>query len=221
MPFPKGHTPWNAGKKTGQVAWNKLPEGEARKRDRERCNRNYYAKKAEYAARQKAWALKNADKVSADHKTYYWKNKESHLKKCRAYHAKNWDKILPKKREYHKAKRKRDPQLRVALSLRERVRFSVKNSMGRKHNGTMLLIGCSVEFLMKHLESLWLPGMSWENYGRKGWHIDHIRPCASFDLTSERDQLTCFHWTNMQPLWWLDNLIKGAKLQIDSLSKIS
>jgi len=52
--------------------------------------------------------------------------------------------------------------------------------------------------------------MSWDNYGYRGWHIDHIRPCASFDLTDPEQQRECFHYTNLQPLWWQDNLRKGT-----------
>jgi hypothetical protein len=54
--------------------------------------------------------------------------------------------------------------------------------------------------------------MSWDNYGRKGWHIDHIIPCDLFDLTDYKQQKQCFHYTNTQPLWWDDNLKKHTKL---------
>jgi hypothetical protein len=66
--------------------------------------------------------------------------------------------------------------------------------------------------LFKHLESKFTEGMSWSNYGYKGWHVDHIKPCASFDLSDPEEQKKCFHYTNLQPLWWYDNFKKGAKL---------
>jgi hypothetical protein len=75
----------------------------------------------------------------------------------------------------------------------------------------LTLVGCSLEELQSHLENKFLPGMSWENHGKKGWHIDHIRPLSSFDLTKEEDQKSALHYTNLQPLWWKDNLIKGNK----------
>jgi len=74
----------------------------------------------------------------------------------------------------------------------------------------MELVGCSIEELMKHIESQFTDGMSWENQGE--WHIDHVRPCASFDLTDEQQQRECFHYTNLQPLWAEDNLRKRAKI---------
>lgn len=82
--------------------------------------------------------------------------------------------------------------------------------MGHKIKGHKLeLLGCSVEALKSHLEKLFTSGMSWTNYGK--WHIDHKRPCDSFDLSDPLQQKVCFHYTNLQPLWAFDNLSKGAK----------
>lgn len=53
--------------------------------------------------------------------------------------------------------------------------------------------------------------MTWENYGFYTWHIDHIRPCASFDLSDPEQQKICFNYKNMQPLWAHENLSKHAK----------
>lgn len=78
-----------------------------------------------------------------------------------------------------------------------------------KAGRTMELVGCTAAELRDHLESQFQPGMSWENYGE--WHVDHRRPCASFDLLDPAQQLECFHHTNLQPLWALDNLRKSKK----------
>lgn len=75
----------------------------------------------------------------------------------------------------------------------------------------MELLGCTRKQFVEHIESLWAEGMNWENYGLHGWHIDHIRPVASFDLLNEAEQRACFHYTNMQPLWALENLSKGDR----------
>ena len=74
------------------------------------------------------------------------------------------------------------------------------------------LLGCTVSFFMKHIESQWKEGMTWDNYGYRGWHIDHIIPCSAFDLTKEEEQKKCFHYTNQQPLWAEENMKKGAKI---------
>ena len=72
------------------------------------------------------------------------------------------------------------------------------------------LLGCSFETARKHIESLFKPGMSWNNYGK--WHMDHIIPCASFDLRCPVQQLACCHYTNLQPLWAFDNMSKGSQI---------
>ena len=93
--------------------------------------------------------------------------------------------------------------------LRKRVLKALKGISKSAH--TLELLGCSIEDFKKHLESLWKEGMSWENQGYKGWHIDHIRPCISFNLTDPEQQKQCFHWSNMQPLWAKENMEKGDK----------
>ena len=83
------------------------------------------------------------------------------------------------------------------------------NSTTKKHPMTELL-GCTFDELKKHLESKFSDGMNWNNYGRKGWHIDHIVPCCFFDLTRIDEQKKCFHYTNLQPLWAKTNLFKAS-----------
>jgi len=70
-------------------------------------------------------------------------------------------------------------------------------------------VGCDLNYFIRHLESQFDDEMSWGNYGL--WHIDHIQPCSSFDLSKEEEQKECFNYNNLQPLWAFDNLSKGAK----------
>ena len=86
---------------------------------------------------------------------------------------------------------------------------------GKKQSKTFELLGYSVEDLKKHLESQFKDGMSWSNHGKFGWHIDHILPCASFDLTNPEEQKKCFHYSNLQPLWWNENLAKSKHLSCE------
>jgi hypothetical protein len=69
------------------------------------------------------------------------------------------------------------------------------------------MLGCTIEELWKHLEKKFKPGMTKENHGK--WHVDHIIPCAIFDLSKPEEQIKCFHYTNLQPLWAIDNIRKG------------
>jgi hypothetical protein len=73
------------------------------------------------------------------------------------------------------------------------------------------IIGCGKLELRAHIEAQFLPGMVWENYGRDGWEIDHIKPCASFDLTDPDRMRECFHYTNLRPLWRIDNMRRPRK----------
>ena len=91
-------------------------------------------------------------------------------------------------------------RLRTVLKLK-------KNSI--KSESILKIIGCSVDQLKKNLEKKFKKNMNWGNYGK--WHVDHIRPCASFDLTKPKQQKMCFHYTNLQPLWAEENLKKSNK----------
>ena len=71
-------------------------------------------------------------------------------------------------------------------------------------------MGCSIESLISHLESQFKDGMSWDNYGYYGWHIDHIIPLSS--VSSEDEVYKLCHYTNLQPLWAEDNLKKSNKI---------
>jgi hypothetical protein len=116
------------------------------------------------------------------------------------------------KTEKYRARQKawlEQPQNMVAMRLRNRINTALTRGAHTRAGRTNELLGCSYQEFARHLESQFEPGMSWEN--RHQWHIDHIRPCASFDLTDPEQQRRCFHWSNMQPLWAEDNLRKHAK----------
>lgn len=104
------------------------------------------------------------------------------------------------------ARASRDACFRLYRACRGRVSSFVKGKSVR----TQALVGCPWIEFKNWLQSKFQPGMTWENYGE--WEIDHIIPCASFDLT-DMDQLhKCFHYSNTQPLWKLENAVKGSRL---------
>lgn len=115
----------------------------------------------------------------------------------------------PEQRRAYRENTVLTPVARMKNSLRCRVGIAMKKQSGSKAMKTMTLIGCTVAELRDHLEAKFQPGMTWENYGK--WHVDHIRPCASFDLLDPGEQVKCFHFTNLQPLWAAENHAKGAK----------
>lgn len=153
--------------------------------------------------RQAMYYIQNREKIINRRECWYIENRDYVLKHVKKYRKENYEKV----REYHNT-----PQVKISNSLRCRIRISIKEQAGNKAYKTVELLGCSVGECRKYLESKFLPGMSWDNYG--DWHIDHIIPCASFDLTKPEEQLKCFHYTNLQPLWATDNIKKSDKIQV-------
>jgi hypothetical protein len=126
------------------------------------------------------------------------------------YKILNPEKSKEQKRRYKKNRMKRDITFKILHRLRTRILLVLHGK--KKAESSMNLLGCTAEHFKKHLESQFKDDMSWENYGIKGWHIDHIKPCSSFDLSIIEEQKECFHYTNLQPLWWHENLAKSNKI---------
>lgn len=104
----------------------------------------------------------------------------------------------------HEAKRRQNIDFRLSKSLRDRLYRAIKR--GLKFKSASKLVGCSIDELKEHLSKQFVEGITWENYGK--WHIDHIRPCDSFDLTDKDQQMVCFHYFNLQPLLGTENQSK-------------
>lgn len=139
--------------------------------------------------RAKGWKGENRDKVLAGAKVY------SATKRNTAKEA---------------AAREADPARRAVGRIRCLLKNTIVKYGGKKAAKTETLLGCTVVEAREYLESLFLPGMTWDNHGQ--WHIDHIRPCASFsDMTDLEQQKECCHYTNLQPLWAEDNIAKSDK----------
>jgi len=119
---------------------------------------------------------------------------------------------------YHRDKikimdrRKNNIEYCILNKLRMRISCAVKSQGTHKSARTLMLVGCTVNELKQYLEKQFKEGMGWNNYGKDGWVIDHIIPCASFDLTKEEEQKNCFNYTNLQPLWAQENKIKHTKV---------
>jgi hypothetical protein len=136
------------------------------------------------------------------------------------YRENNREYFNRKTREYTKTpkaietrhKREKEINHKLIHALRQRLYYLMKISKNPKDDKALILIGCSIDFLRGYIESLFTKGMSWENYGNKDsyWSIDHIIPCASFDMTDKEQRERCFHYTNLQPLWHNDNVKKGS-----------
>lgn len=93
---------------------------------------------------------------------------------------------------------------RIKRNLRSRLNKAVQGNY--KHGSAVRDLGCSIEQFKSHLESKFQPGMTWGNYGQ--WHIDHIKPLNSFDLSDPVKLKEACHYFNLQPLWAYNNLHK-------------
>ena len=144
--------------------------------------------------RSRMWRARNQEKVRTNN---------------REWRATNWEKIKQKRREYY-ATRKNDPRFKLAKNLRTRISGLLKGRF--KPGSSVLWLGCSLDHLKKHLESKFKPGMSWDNYGIKGWHVDHVIPLARFELADPEQFARACHYMNLQPMWAIDNIKKSSNL---------
>lgn len=190
------------------------------------CNRSWMKPKTkEQALRDtKKYALANPDKVKAHWQNYYKNNKEklnakkteygrtaagiAVMKKSKEKHGEVW-------RERRKIRRKNPtPQQKTETTLRNRFyKVIVRMKKGEKLCSWRDLIGCTVLQAKEHIERQFLEGMNWSNHGNgEGkWNIDHIKPLCQFDLTNLKQQAIAFHYTNLRPLWFEDNMKRDRK----------
>ena len=199
------------------------PEQKARKieyqREWRKSHHQEYRAMAVIYNRQYSQSHK-AEKSESDRR-YYQKHKteiaEQHKKYCencktkRAIYQKQY-------RENHKTNRSTYRRKRFSDDINYKLKVVIGNEIRRSVSGTKQyehsidLLGCSIDDFRKHIERQFQPGMTWENWGYRGWHIDHIIPVASFDFTDPEQQKRASHYTNLQPLWAEDNFKKSNKI---------
>ena len=167
----------------------------------------YEANRKEVLARQKVYYEANSKKVVARKKVCYEANHKKMLARQMAYRRANPEKVRAQRKAYLAS----NPQARAAGALRTRIRRAIKDANASKSASSLELLGASIEEVRAHLEAQFKLGMTWDNWSFEGWHIDHIKPCASFDLTDPEQQKACFHYSNLQPLWAKDNLSKNDR----------
>ena len=152
----------------------------------------------------------NKDEIKLSKKRYYKVNKEQINLQRKAYRETNKEKVRLQERIRDGKKRQNNINFKLSKRLRTRLWSAIKDN--QKFGSAVKDFGCSIEELKTYLESKFLSGMSWDNHGQYGWHIDHIKPLSSFDLTDRDQFLEACHYTNLQPLWWQDNLSKSDKI---------
>ena len=159
-------------------------------------------------ARRSAYREANKEVIAEKSRAYYRANTELVKDRQKAYKQKNREALKVTRNDYLKRKYHSDPQFRLKALLRSRITKALKN--GQKSGSAVKDLGCTLWEFKEHIERQFTDGMTWENYG--DWHLDHIVPLTSFDLTDRPQFLSACHYTNYQPLWADDNVKKGAKV---------
>lgn len=151
---------------------------------------------------------------------YYQKNRDRIIARVlvRYHKSQNKPKDRAREAEYRRIRRETDLSFRIRTNLSTRISMAVARG-SKKAASSASLLGCTINFLRQWLEARFAPGMSWGNYGQ--WHIDHIIPCAEFDLRKKSQQLRCFHYSNLQPLWRRENISKNAKVMKQSVMALA
>jgi len=172
------------------------------------------------AEKLKNQRFENREKIQKWNKAWFVKNKEYKkiydnnrrkinavkiAKQSKKYKQEHKEQIKKANRKYFKRRREIDINFKITGNLRTRLNKAITRES--KFTSVTKLIGCSIKELKNYLEARFVKNMTFDNYGK--WHIDHIKPCDSFDLSKEIEQRKCFHYSNLQPLWKLDNLRKS------------
>jgi hypothetical protein len=165
---------------------------------------HYQKNKEEHLRKKQKWRQENPEEYKEQIRRYYLKTKDIQLVKKKKWISENREKY----NSYWTERKKNDEVFRLITNMRSRLWAYLKYMKVTKKNKTFDIVGCTPEYLKEHLEKQFVNGMTWEN--RDEWHIDHIIPLSS--ATSEEEALKLYHYTNLQPLWAIDNLRKSNKI---------
>jgi len=158
----------------------------------------------------KRYAAKHPDLIKQKNADYRAQNREAISERMKRWREANKEKVRSSKREWSK-KRALLPFTKIEKSARLALLRAVKGGAITDRR-SMEMIGCTKAELKSHLESQFKPGMTWGNHGRSGWHIDHIRPICTFDLSDRAQLAAALHYTNLQPLWAKENVQKARSI---------
>ena len=162
--------------------------------------------------KNRIYEKEHAEAIRSRKAAFFQANKDEVYARRRVYIEANREKTNAQQYEYARNKLKTDINYKLAKNLRTRLYYALKG-IGFKRGSSVHDLGCSLDELKLHLESLFQPGMTWKNYGNKkdSWSIDHIKPLSKFDLSNQEQFLEANNYKNLQPLWHLENIRKGNR----------
>ena len=184
--------------------------------------KSYEKLKEKKLAQKKEYYLKKREEILLKRKEYAENNKEKISIKNKEYREANLERLKKHNREYQKkyakllsSKRKQLVNSTPLRKFKERIRLLTKGAFYRlkqdKRFNTHTILGADWEVVKEHFVSQFKDGMTWEAFVAGEIHVDHIQPLAS--AKSEEELIALCHYTNLQPLWCLDNLSKGATFE--------
>jgi hypothetical protein len=163
---------------------------------------------------KKQWDVINIEKLKENRKIYNTKNRESLRIKNKVWRDNNKEKILLYRKNYNsKQLRKINPILRFKNNVRALIYHSFKRSRVKYYKSlkSEIILGCTIEEFKLYILSKSPPNTSLAEFGQYGYHIDHIIPISS--ANTEEEIIKLCHYTNLQPLWWLDNIKKSNLIE--------
>lgn len=201
-------------------------------------NKEYYSRpeiKEHKKAYDDRYREENKERIAARQAKFYQENKERLLEKARVYREENRERIRQRDRElytperaakrkaykqrpdvkkrqrewenqYRKERYHNDTNYKLLVLLRNRITSAINHNY--KSGSAIDDLGCTIEEFKDHIESQFKEGMTWDNWTTDGWHIDHKKQLSNFDLTDREQFKEATHYTNLQPLWWWENLEK-------------
>lgn len=208
----------NTRSKDGFCTWCKICSKKYRLKWYEKNKESFLKKKREYNKQ-------NKDKVAYQNKKYREEHTDQLKEYSKQYRLSNIDKIKTRDKKYQskienklkrniREKQRRDDDIlyRLTISLRNRLYRAIKNNS--KSGSAVNDLGCTINKFKMYIENKFQPGMMWENWGvgKNCWHIDHITPLSKFDLNNRQELLKACHYTNLQPLWANENIVKRNKI---------
>ena len=173
-----------------------------------KCYKKAYLQKNKVKVKKSvdAWRANNSERHKANEKRWRKDNFEHNKKTQDEWRKKNIDRGRKNQREYQKQRELNDITYKIKRRIRHRLYIALRNE--QKIGSGIKDLGCSIQHLKTHLEQQFYDGMTWDNYGQ--WHIDHVEPLCSFDLTDEVQFKKACNYNNLQPLWTKDHFEKTA-----------
>lgn len=219
---PHAYFPKDKTRQDGRFPWCRSCKSDAAKslhrKNPEQARLRAARRREQKPEAMKDWRAANQDRIRAYNVDWYWSRRDEERERetrwrrdnphyCAEYYARNRERIRAYSRRLRSV-----PKARLDNAISRAIHHALR---GEKRGRTWeSLVGYSIDDLMRHLEQSFLPGMTWENYGKGGWHVDHRIPKSAFNY--ERAEHIDFKraWAldNLQPMWEPDNLAKGARL---------